>query len=949
MTDLLQRLFKIRKGEFVKTFLMFLYAFNWTAAFIIGRITKDTLFLTESRLSWLPYMYIAVAVAVGGVSVVYSKLAARKSLRKIILGTFSLLLLGLSLFRYLLSLNSPDWVYPALYIFIELMGVMLMIQFWTFANELFNSREGKRLFGVIVGGQVLANLYSFPIKSLKNVIGIENLLYVCIISVLVCLWIYNHLSKRYRLETAQRERLLRRPSREQVSPDATMRVDVFSGLQKSIILLSLVTILASTFVDYQFKVTAKHHFAGEGLADYFFAVYAYGGLLACLVQLFFTSRILEKFGIFIGLLLLPTLLFGGSALSLAFIGYLGVTFTKGGELVTRYSVTETSTNLLYQPLPPALRRRTKALADGVTRPIAQAGAGLIFVALSSFLAINDPGRINSLSWAILGLVLVWTATLWIARRRYIEALLISSDWRARHMKGEADEDEAKLAVSRLAIQKALVSGDAASVLNAIEVIPLTRSPSWEEAIKPLLTSPHPDVRVKTTEFFEKSGNRKYSHLVLPLFADPDETVRAAAIRAYCELEHDRAVPLIARHIDDPASRVKAAAIAGLIQHGGLEGILASTQALKTMLASAEASERENGARVLGYIKIKNFYQPLARLIDDPDPTVQNAAIFAAGEMQSEELIPALLYKLQRPQTRAAAVAALSRFSTSLLPRLTEALALPHLPPGVRQSIPIVLGQIESPAAYDLLEPLLETKDDVLRSNATRAMQKLFARLSAEISPRMARIQNVLHAELENYYQLLAYIRMLRDRTQDAELLVGAFQERADEALKRAFYLLGILYPRDQIEIVSYNLQTGTAERRAIAIEIIDNICDQETKRYLLPILDAGDLAETVAAGRKLFQLDAPEPSELLARLIAQDHDDWLLTCAIHAAGELQLKDLADDVRRHAGHESPLVRETVLYAASRLLDADGFTRLTGLYLREPDGQVRGYLEALAGAA
>ena len=53
-------------------------------------------------------------------------------------------------FWALFKLNEGGTViYPALYIFVEAMGSLVVIQFWTMANDVFHAREAKRLFGLI--------------------------------------------------------------------------------------------------------------------------------------------------------------------------------------------------------------------------------------------------------------------------------------------------------------------------------------------------------------------------------------------------------------------------------------------------------------------------------------------------------------------------------------------------------------------------------------------------------------------------------------------------------------------------------------------------------------------------------------------------------------------------------------------------------------------------------
>ena len=62
--------------------------------------------------------------------------------------------------RFLLSLPTGT-EFPTLcglYVFTDVVGALVVMQFWTFAGDIFAPREARRLFGVIAGGSTLSNL-----------------------------------------------------------------------------------------------------------------------------------------------------------------------------------------------------------------------------------------------------------------------------------------------------------------------------------------------------------------------------------------------------------------------------------------------------------------------------------------------------------------------------------------------------------------------------------------------------------------------------------------------------------------------------------------------------------------------------------------------------------------------------------------------------------------------
>ena len=68
--------------------------------------------------------------------------------------TQSAIIVMLVVFWALLRTDAV-WVTSALYLFAQMLGILLISQFWTLANEVYDARQAKRLFGLIGGGACL--------------------------------------------------------------------------------------------------------------------------------------------------------------------------------------------------------------------------------------------------------------------------------------------------------------------------------------------------------------------------------------------------------------------------------------------------------------------------------------------------------------------------------------------------------------------------------------------------------------------------------------------------------------------------------------------------------------------------------------------------------------------------------------------------------------------------
>jgi len=439
------------------------------------------------------------------------------------------------------------------------------------------------------------------------------------------------------------------------------------------------------------------------------------------------------------------------------------------------------------------------------------------------------------------------------------------------------------------------------------------------------------------------GNRKFSRLILNRFDDPDDEVAAQAIRFFCSLERERAVTLIAGRMQSPVAQVKAAAIAGLIRYGGLEGMMSSVGELKSMLEASDPQERETGARVLGYIRIESFYQPLLKLINDPEIRVQRAAIEAAGELKAEELIPSLIYKLLSPETRMPAASALASFGQAAIRSLREVLDLHHIDMKLGREIAGVLGMLGGDEAVEMLSELASSRDEHMRSAAARSLQRIFARGGAEKGIDAGLVRDLLHTDLEQYYQLLLDLQTVR-RELASPLLESALADRLDNSVSRIFMLLSLIYPARQIEVIQYNIQSENAALRANAVEVIDNILEAETRRYLMPVFDNISENDKLARGTEFFQLQKHDAVELLEQYL-KDSSDWLKVCAVYTIGLRGINALKNELPQLLESGDPVVRETILYTLARLDDGDSLSAAARKLENDRDATVRSYLHSL----
>ncbi|MGC4115317.1 MAG: Npt1/Npt2 family nucleotide transporter [Myxococcales bacterium] len=917
---ILEALFQIRPGELKLTSLLFLQNLLVVGAFIVGRSVRDALFLAHGTKDQLPWMYVASACAVAVVGLFYTRLAdriRRDHLAALVALASAALLLVV---RLMTSWDLGNHVFSALYVLVEVYGGLTIIQFWTLANDLFNSRDAKRLFGSIGAGGTLANIVlGAAVGVLAKRVGAENLIFLCMALLFGVAVVALRLGKRMPLRAAA----ITRPAARSAKPSpvralSSMHLKLIAGL-------SALTFLSTTLIDFQFKTIAAASYPKDALAAFFGNFYAVTGGLALLMQFFGTSRVLGRFGVIAALAILPFFLGFGSVGMLLWPVLATATFTKGSEFVFRYTINDATTQLLYLPVAAAARAGAKGFIDGVIKPAAIAGSGLMLLAYKSsdfkdsVIPVSVASAIACLGWGLIVFRL---------RGEYVKTL--QDTLRRRRLDLESARHRISDGATTRVLLKALESEDPREALNALELLPHTTVGNVDEQVAKLLRSPSAEVRIAAVHHLGKSASLAYGNAAFKLFEDQEPSVRAAAIEAFCSIGRDKAVKSVREFLKDPAPQVRAAAIGSMIRYGGLDGVLSAAEALKALIADKSPEMREHAAKVLGAIGVKNFYQPVLELMNAPELKVRRAAIAAAGQLKSPELVTTLIYKLAKEETASDAADALAAYGTGIESTLERVLDNPLEDAGVRRQVPRVLGALGTAHAVSALTNHLTDADETVRRSLFKALRRALRRRRGLTVDKKAIVRAVDH-ELERAYHALACAEALKlsgpptSRTpragpQAAEaLLASALQEKVDAGVQRIFTLLGILNPEAEFELIYATFHEASAadaaRRRANVVELLDNVLERQLRKRLFPLIE--DLARDarLRAAAEDFPLKTDDPVARLRDLLSDD-SAWVRACALYLAGESYDPSLKKAMHDNLDHPSSVVREACLAALGK---------------------------------
>ena len=262
MNRLFGQVLNIRRGEFAVTLLMFLYYYLILVTYYFLKPARDTLFLTQLGSNQLPVVFILIAVIVAPIASLYSRAGQSMKLNRLITITTVILIISLFVLRLLIQLGD-SWVFYTFYIWVSIYGILTTSQYWLFANVIYSPTQAKRLFVLLTLGGILGAFTGGEITSLmvtKFSVTTENLLFICSGFLAVCALLSNVIWKLALKEAEDTSIASTRIKRQPYG----MR-DTFTTISRSRHLMIIVGVISlsmiiTSFVDYQFKTVTVDHF-----------------------------------------------------------------------------------------------------------------------------------------------------------------------------------------------------------------------------------------------------------------------------------------------------------------------------------------------------------------------------------------------------------------------------------------------------------------------------------------------------------------------------------------------------------------------------------------------------------------------------------------------------------------------------------------------------------------
>ena len=915
----LERALKIQPGDLACGLRLSSCLFLTISVYVIGKVARDALFLTQFSAVQLPYADIASGFLAAFVVIIYLRVGRFTSLSKLLVGSPLFFAATYAFFWTLTRHHSPPfWLYPVFYVWVAMFGVLAPTQVWTLANYLLTTREAKRIYGMVAGGGITGWIFGgYLSKVVAQAFGTDSLLLAMAVLLVICSGVMAVASNRgkVRLELANNPAGGVAGTGQRDLADSVRSV-FSSPYLRAIAAVICISSFVTTLAGWQFKAIAKQFSVStDAMAIFFGDFYFYAGLLSLLFQLLLTTRLLRRFGIGPMLFILPAVILLGSTAVVVWGSIAAAVFLKGGDQVLHYSIDRSTIELLYLPLPNRVKLQAKWFIDTVVWRFGDGLAGVVVLVFATRLGWTA----QQIGWIAILLILGWLASVYVVGKQYVVVL---QDSISQH---RFDAEQAStLALDRSTAEllaKNILTSDPAEILYALSLFEVERQRAAHPVIRGLLNHPAPEVRQKAISILSAAGDKSVRPSIEALLQDPDSGVRTEAMLYLAYHAHVDPVTLVAEIGDCADYAVRSAVAAYLARPGEAQNIETARQILMGM--SGESGEegrrtRLELARLLG--ELPDCFDPLlGTLLGDPAHDVVREAIRSTGTLRKFSLASTLLDLLPNRELASDAAQALAKFGDQVVGLLSDRLGDSSTPIDTRRAIPPILASIGTPAATGVvLDNLLEL-DTTLRLQMISALNKIH-QMHPEIALDMQLVETILAAEIMGHYRSYQIREALRLPEDSDEPVMRALREAFQQELERIFRLLKLLHPHLDLHSAYFGLQSDNVTVHDNALEFLESVLSMQLRRVLVPLLDGKVSAEArTAIAERFVRAKVESREQVVAELVASE-DPWLKSCGAYAIGTFAIKSLEAELGPCLESSDPLLRETARAAKLRLEDS-----------------------------
>ena len=415
----------VRAGEAASALLLTLLMFLVLSSYYMLKTAREVFILSGGGAEVKSYASAGQALLLLAIVPAYSAYASRVNRLQLI--SWLPLFFVSNIVLFMVASRAGFQIGVAYFLWLGIYNVMVIAQFWAFANDVYTKEQGRRLFPLIgVGSSLGAWAGSMRAGTLMSQYGPLRLLLGGAAILIICVGLARLVDRITRRATPGQAATADAPLGEGPSGFGMLAADRYLAL---IAVLTVLLNVVNTSGEYLFgryvvqnaieqfgSDAATQAERGRYIGEVYSQFYGTVNLVGLLLQLFVVSRVFKWLGVGRSLFIHPIIAGLGYLLMLRAPSFEALRWLKVFDNATDYSLSNTSRQALWLPTSRQAKYKAKQAVDSFCM---RAGD----VIQAGFVFVGERAAFGTSTFAVINLALTagWLATAGALNRRLRDA------------------------------------------------------------------------------------------------------------------------------------------------------------------------------------------------------------------------------------------------------------------------------------------------------------------------------------------------------------------------------------------------------------------------------------------------------------------------------------------------------------------------------------------------
>jgi len=341
----------------------------------------------------------------------------------------------------------------------------------------------------------------------------------------------------------------------------------------------------------------------------------------------------------------------------------------------------------------------------------------------------------------------------------------------------------------------------------------------------------------------------------------------------------------------------------------------SRHSIENIVNSHTLTDRILAAEIIGNSGNQDYADYLLMLSRDFEPEVKLASVKAMARLANPGHSYVLIGYLTTPVYYPYAFEALVKIGDPALPFMEENFLLPEAEDKLLLRIVRIYGKIGSQAAIESLLSKIENQNRSISRQALLALREAKFQASPgninRILNDIVRLINIMSWNFGAYASIREYSEFL--------LLSDALHSEINDNYETLYHLLALAYNPTSIGNIKFMLSEGTDTDISFAIELLDQIVNEEIKQVFFPVVENISVKDRFKQLQYFFQAGKDTPENLILEIITRDFNQislFVKACAIDSILKLKKFEASQELIASIFHPNQLMRETAAFVLFR---------------------------------